>query len=977
MKSVFSFSAALLYLASASLAAPSYTYPLSVQFPPLIQYGTHYSYQLPVDTFSSTTGNTTYSAAGLPDWLAFDGGSRTFSGTAPASSGTAQTNDIQFELIGTDSSGNTTVNATLKATSIQVATLSSSMSISSVLLDSGKVSTANTLILNANEDFTFNLSAGLFNSPPNNQITQYFTVTASHTPLPIWLAFNSKTLTFSGRAPSVKSDIAPSETFSFSLLAIQEPGFSSAAVDFNLQVGPHQFSTNVTSVNQTASPNQQFSYALPLDKMVLDGKPITPANISAISSTSNWISPNVAAGSIGGTVPSNFENASYVVTVTNTFGDSVKIDLNLSANGTSPSPGNSTQGTNSTASGDVFAKSSLPAINATAGEYFSYTLPSSATRLNNATIKSSFQPPAPWLTFHQSNLTFTGQAPSSASDTQVTLVDSSDATDKLEFNIRVVEAPSISSSGSSGSNKTVALACGIAIPVAAIIAIIVLFLCCRRRLKPKVTGPISSPILPDQEGKGGGLRAARADDIEHNSGILIGRRYSEISEKLPESPTDINPFGETCFDSPGRATEINMYKLDNPKTGSGVGFDFQQSPISYFSEGGSEATHVEDHKLDDMQRNILGDFENNSGGVSPADFTGTALGSAHANMSQPSLLSLKVALPTIPPRAGIRGEERAPSPGTPQNSWRQASQPTKRWHPRAPGGSMAAISADEIPSIRMVDNETSATHTSSREASPSIQRQRDENFSDYSDHSNSNSGSAADQGHHPASQNSNSTSIGSYSSSGSDQAQQHSGPTAPHAQGSNLGAITESPHLNQQHSSNTQHYLTIETGEHDLYNMSRTASSCDSEYLSAESTDDDGDIHPRLNSRGEWVWENVGAEGAAGVGSPGFDFVQATSSPGFGARRDSNDTYVGGDVRTISSSLAGRSSMSTMNNNNNKNNGSSSTSNGNYHLGLNHKTSTKLVSFTKERSASVAGSQYVAKYDPKLSGASTAELSFI
>lgn len=964
MKSVSGLSAALLYMASAALAAPSYTYPLSVQFPPLIQYGKPYSYQLPVDTFSSPSGNTTYSAAGLPTWLAFDGGSRTFSGTAPANSGAAQTNDIQFELIGADSSGNTTVNATLKATSIQVATLSDSVSISSVLLDSGKVSTANTLILNPNTDFTFNLSKSLFNSPQNNPITQYFTVTSSHTPLPIWLSFDSNTFTFSGRSPSVKSDIAPSETFSFSLLAIQEPGFSSVAMNFNLQVGPHQFSTNVTSANQTATPNQQFSYALPLDKMMIDGKSIAPANISSISSTSNWLSPNVAAGSIGGTVPSDFESASYVVTVTNTFGDSVKIDLNLSANGTYPSPGHSMQGNNSTATGDVFAKSSLPAVNATAGGFFSYTLPSSAIKPNNATIKSSFQPPAPWLTFNQSNLTFTGQAPTSASDTQVTLVDSNDANDKLEFNIRVVEAPSNSISGSSSSNKTVAIACGIAIPVVVILAIIALFLCCRRRRKTKVTGPISSPILPDQEIKRGGIRANRPADLEHNSGILIGRRYSETSEKVPETPGDVNPFGESCFDSPGRATEINMYKLDNPKTGSAAGFDFQPSPISYFSEGESEATHVDDRKLDGVQRNILGDLERGSGGANSPAFTGTALGS-HANMSQPSLSSLKVAPPTIPPRAALRGEERAPSPGTPQNSWRQASQSTKRWHPRAPGGSMAAISPDDIPSIRMVDNETTTTHTSSREATSPILRQLDENLSDYSDHSNS--GSAAGQGHQPASQNSNSASIGSYSSSGSDQ-HQHYGQPVPHAQASNLGAITEAPHFNQQ-------YLTAENSEHDIYNMSRTASSCDSEYLSAESTDDDGDIHPRLNSRGEWVWEKVGTSSEAGVGpagSPGFDF--GPSAPAFSARRDSNDTYVGGDVRTISSSLAGRSSMSTMNNNNN---GSSSAGHGNFHPGLNHKASTKLVSFTKERSASVAGSYHGAEYDPKMSNASAAELSFI
>lgn len=757
----FSFNSAVLLAATPAiissilqpvLAAPTNSYPLALQLPPLIQVGKSYSYQLPQDTFTSQSkSNVTYSADGLPEWLSFDSDSRTFSGTAPDS--VSAPSSIWFDLVGTDSSGVTSVNSTLAITNLEIATLSSSVSLTSELKQAGPLADSNTLILTPNTEFSIYFDKSIFNS--SFPIIQYSALTSSHSPLPSWITFDSNSFSFSGIAPAVNSNIAPSNNFPLTLLAVQIPGFSSVGAQFNLLLGSHQFSTNITYANISAAQGEDFVYNIPLDKMLLDKSPVYVSNISSISisPSSNWLSVNSSAAALEGKVPNSFQGGSFNITVTNTFSDSVQIALNLVVKETPTTATGSTDTSND--NNTIFTLSSLPAVNATTLDYFMYTLPSSVVNSTNFTVL--YDPPAPWITFYKTNLTFVGEVPSGFSGTTVTLVNDVNNNDNLSLTIRSAVASSSTTSPTSipsstsvaqptkSTNKTVAIVCGVVIPVVTILALILLFFCCRRRRRNNTPGPVSNPILPDH--------------VITNSPV-IEKQPSLMTLNLPTDPS--TPIlTSQHWDSPVQATEFNMFKLDNPKV-------LHRS--NSCSEGDSETTHVGDLPVTP---------------VTPKFDTSNILASINAPSFPPS------PPPVIPPRASQRDEEILYPAGKPRNSWRQTTDPALRWHSRTQGGSLATIATDELVSVRMVEEGPTSeipAQLPRGNSSPNL-RPIGDGDSDYGDSNYDLSGNKRASRH-----TAHSASIGSYTSSESDSVvHQKYGPTIPYASGSNLGAIAESP----------------------------------------------------------------------------------------------------------------------------------------------------------------------------------------
>lgn len=953
MQIISSLAAALLLsFTSSSTATPIYSYPISLQYPPLIQYGQSYSYQVPADSFTSSDNTpVTYNATGLPDWLSFDSATRTFSGTAPSGPSSPQNNDIWFEFSASDNSGDLAVNSSLTVTNIDVTTLNDTYELTSALQQvSGRVANSNTVILTPNQQFYIPLSTAAFNLSSESPVIQYLALTSSHAPLPNWIYFDSGAFAFSGQAPAVNSDIAPSESFSFSLFAVQVTGTSSAALDIDIQVGAHQFSTNVTAFNKTVQPGDSFTYQIPLDEMSLDGNSVSSSNITNVTSNSDWLSYDNSATSIRGTVPENFYGENYTVTVTDVYSDSIEITLALLVNGTSDS---------SSSNGTLFTQSSISSPNATIGKYFTFTLPDSAVNSSShANVSVSYDPPASWLSFNQDNLTFTGSVPDSFGDTKVTLSNNDSNEDKLTFDIKAVDgststSPTPASSESSASpstgshsgvsKKTIAIICGTVIPVVVLLALLVLFLCCRRRSsKPR---SISRPIVPGEEEDG--LREVeKAEALAKPPPIIV--RGEKSTEKLHQSyiSSVYTPTSEHFSSSPSLATEINMYKLDNPKKGY---FDFQASPISYFSEADSNNTHVDD-RMNGVQRNIVQDMDNfHLDSTAAAGTAAVPTFGAVSTSEQQALNAKNFEVPQVPAQDEVSETTANQAPGQVRNSWRQSSQPEKRWHPREPGGSRATIGSDELPSMRLVGDESQQAQVSRDNSSPILRILG----SSLSNHSSDYSASGHKSGH-----SSNSASIGSYSSSESE-AGFHHGPAVPYSNASNLRSITESPHMGSVSTATVGRtadpHFTVDTSD-EANDDFRTASSGD-EFVDAESSDDDDEIlHRRVNSRGEWEWSQM-------PGARPVMFGQAIDSP----NRSSSIYSMDGDSRTITSVI--RPSGEPVRNLN-------------PHT-VERRPSTKLVNFTKERSASInnneneAGPSARAARGMSTHQSASAELAFI
>lgn len=896
----------LLSQAHQATANPANSYPLAIQYPPVIQHSSPYTYTLPQDTFTSSNGNLRYSADGLPDWLSFDSGSRTLSGTAPSD---AQDGELWFQLIATDNLGPTSVNSSLEITSEAPVSISSTFSLANLLTSAGATSSSNTLVLTPNEPFYFAFEPSYFNG---TNIRQYIAMSSSHSPLPIWLNYDSSSMSFSGTAPAVNSDLA-SSSYPISLFAVQVPGFSSASIDFNIQVGAHQFTTSVTAENATVIPDNVFYWNVPLDKMLLDNSTVAVSSISNITVAPDldWLQVEESSATLKGTVPSSFENNNVTVTVTNVYDDSVQIQLSLLVNSTQ-------QSSNET----IFNGQTLPAINATVKEFFTYQIPSSALSSSPSrdlvkresdsysNISASCSPAAPWLSFTKSNLTLSGMVPDSFSGTTVSLVNSNDESDSLSLTIRAAGTTPVSTPASSASagassspsspkhskgmskNKIIAIVCGTVIPVVVLLLAALLFCCIKRRKDTKETKEDEinpEGVEPTEKPTNTFTPSVMNGSMMTVTGNQVYPGYAGSTDKfsvLTATTTtpvirSLNPNGPGF--TPAKAAEMNLLKLDNPKIPQ---MDFSGSPLSRtFSEAGSDATHIGEDDGAATNRHLasgtgaltgLGLTGANTNTTAPAEVSaapanGTPMGQSR---SEPLPTSTAVTAPEIPPRAQMRPSDSAAfhQPGKPRNSWRQQMSHERRWHSRNKGGSLASIGTDELISVRMIDparlstasarsqqQQQQQTSTINREnSSPILRAIGDDSDSEYSSYAVSDRPLSNDSLRHPG----HSASIGSYSSS--DGSELGYGQAVPYSNvGVNgepeLDAIAESPNLHAHRHEAVEMTRTARSAPEPAANRVSNLETLDL-YRTASSgpesdAEEDHNLQPVLRN-GEWEWQH-------------------------------------------------------------------------------------------------------------------------
>lgn len=822
-------------------AAPQLSYPISEQLPPVARFGKDYYYQFAQDTFTSSDSQSlNYTISNGPSWLSLDSSSRSFSGAPPSNSSTDNDNlnqTVSFVLSATDSSGSAQETVNLLIVNSTAPEINSSDSLRSILEKSGSLSGSNDLVLIPGNNFTIKFPSDFFVSTDSSLPISYSAVsTDGHSPLPIWLDFDSSSVEFSGVAPIANSQIAPSQSFGVSLVAIEYQGYMGNQALFNLVLGAHQFTTNITENVIKATVNNQFEYSMPMSQIFLDDSQIQLANISSISlndsSTSSWLSVDASNGTITGTPPSNLNDTTqyYQVTVEDSFQDTITYTLILEI------------GSNSTKT--IFTSDSLNTVNATRGDYFQYDIKKYLVD-SNANLTLSYSPKQSWLTYHASNFTFNGIVPSGFSNTKVSISGSvSDGeTENTSFTILGQDskaatatktasstsssktgASSTTTSASSGtqsgvSTKTIAILCGVLIPCCVILALVILFFICRKRRysdtdsekdshigKENISKPM--PIITDEEKAG-----------------MSPLPYPSRSEGTPttanttprtavETPTNFNNDGSTPgdqkfdWDSPQKASELNFLKMDNDTS----------------HDTGDETLGSDDH-------------------LSSTD--GSFSGPQHPM--------------NVPPADSNNDVSR------PRNSWRQTdgSDKQQQWKDHQSLGSLATISTDELLTMRLVDRdsyETSKLGTSSRGSAVSRDTYMDPTRSMILDNSSRNSivpplpaefrrdsPNIQPVGSHSSTLNLSGHSQDNSVSNTSEELTGRSGVQIPHD-------VEEEHHHQQRNvsgSANTN-YTDESFGDH-----YRTASSGD-DFDEMEPSDNEyDDIRPYRNSRGQLTWSKV------------------------------------------------------------------------------------------------------------------------
>lgn len=571
-------------------SAPSVKFPFNNQLPPVARRGETYSYTLNPDTFSSDNPMT-ISAPNLPSWLSFDASSWTLSGTPESSGGDETTN---FTLLAADYTGTTVTDLTFEIVSAEPKPEATG-SLLDVLRAAGPTADPNSLVLEPNEEFIIQFPDNFF-SGDGRSIIGHYSVTKDHSPLPIWLKFDGEKRTYTGTAPSVNSDIAQAESYDVLFIESTVEGFMTVSVEFNLLVGAHSLTTNLTvdAVNTTAG--EEFVYIVPINEVALNNISMTQANVSSVTvdGMPNWLEFD-GSYNISGVPSSSDANQTYnmTVTVSDTYNDTVNWQLSV----------NVQEMVNTT----VFKSSTIGPINATQGEYFSYSFADALVKQTEISIDTDQD----WISYVDSNYTIHGEVPSSFNGTTITLTASEpnnnqkrhlfkrDLTAKLSLmgisrNLVTTSSsasptsssPSATASSSSStshratattaaaaaapskkSNLGLILGCALGIPLGLLlVALILLFFICRRRRKRAnktdlvssqdhdklSTGLVSAPV----DVKGGPSPVFKGAEKRTTSSVYSdGNTMVETPEVDKEDPKD--------WSTPQRVSAYNFLQMDN------------------------------------------------------------------------------------------------------------------------------------------------------------------------------------------------------------------------------------------------------------------------------------------------------------------------------------------------------------------------------------------------------------------------------
>lgn len=351
---------------------------------------TAWSFVVPAGTFvdadagdSLTYSVTLADGSPLPSWLAFDGETRTFSGT-PLN---GDVGSLSLKVTSTDSQG---------------ASASSTFTLTVVNTNDAPVVAAALENQQAGEDsvWTFTVPAGTFGDPDAGDSLTYSATLANGDLLPSWLAFDAQTRTFSGTPLNA-------HVGNLSLKVTASDGSAaSASSTFVLTVANSNDAPVVVSSigNQEAAEDAAWSFVVSEGAFgdVDSGDTLTySATLESGAALPGWLSFDAQTRTFSGT-PSNTDVGGFTVKVTATdaAGASASSSFALAVANTNDAPTIVAALEDQAASEDSVWSFVVPAGtfgDVDAGDTLTY----SATLGNGATLPG-------WLTFDAQTRTFSG-----------------------------------------------------------------------------------------------------------------------------------------------------------------------------------------------------------------------------------------------------------------------------------------------------------------------------------------------------------------------------------------------------------------------------------------------------------------------------------------------------------------------------------------------------------------------------------------
>ncbi|KAH0613129.1 uncharacterized protein H6S33_009509 [Morchella sextelata] len=388
----------ILSYASLIAGAPSVSFPINSQVPPVARVSEAFEFVFSPWTFTSSVKPISYNITNGPSWLMLDSNSRSLYGTPK------QDNIGSFEVVitATDQTGSTSHPAILVVSSEPGPMIEKD--IDSQLKNAGMRDGKGGIVFFPGQPYEFSFLKDTFGPP--GSVKQYEAVSTGNTPLPSWINFDQGRLKFSGVTPDLTSLIAPPQSFDVTLIATDYPGFAGPSVSFQMVVGPHRIYFKDTLFTANATSGDLFNYKVPRNAILLDSEPIGLENLSSLSVTgSDWLSFDADTFLLSGTPPKGTESTTVNLVAHDVFGGEAQAKLQISVTSTNTT--------------DVIFKGGIPDFNTTGGENFVYSIDRKSLSTKNVKLSVKYNPDVDWISFDAENLRFEGTAPKESIRVQV------------------------------------------------------------------------------------------------------------------------------------------------------------------------------------------------------------------------------------------------------------------------------------------------------------------------------------------------------------------------------------------------------------------------------------------------------------------------------------------------------------------------------------------------------------------------------
>ena len=259
----------------------------------------------------------------------------------------------------------------------------------------GALSSPDTLVFTPGANLSISIAEDTFTN--TNATTLYYAKCTNNTPLPSWLNFDPKTLSFSGTSPQETSPSQLPQAFNIELIASNVAGFAQAVTSFQVVVESHLLTFGNKSKLINTTSGSAIHYGGLGSDLTIDGRQVGPSDIVTVTADApSWLSLSNTTLTITGNVPSDAVSQIFSVNATDRFGDSVSATVWIQVDGNLASP----------------LISPIPTLNATVGADFVYPLNISTVSAHYVYLTIDSLSRSAWARVNSSSLEIYGHVPS-------------------------------------------------------------------------------------------------------------------------------------------------------------------------------------------------------------------------------------------------------------------------------------------------------------------------------------------------------------------------------------------------------------------------------------------------------------------------------------------------------------------------------------------------------------------------------------